>query len=349
MRSDETPTVPPALLTTVVDRAPDAILLVDPNGRIVFANHQSDVLFGYEPQELLGKPVEFLVPEAVRHRHVDHRAAYHKHPGTRPMGSGLELAALCRDGTELPVEISLSPLEAEDGTYVTAIVRDVSVRKALEDERQQLRAAGELQADRERIARDLHDGVMQAIYGVGLNLMELRARVAAGSPEAAAELDEVVTALSAVIGDIRSYVMNLPLERVANEVTALFTNLVDEFREQASIAATIDIADVPPLTDEQKLTLFHVAQEALANIRKHSQAQQVVLRVTRARSDVLRLEVRDDGVGFDAAAHQGREHMGLRNMRARAEQLGGDIEVESAPGAGTVVRLTMPLHVSAHG
>ncbi len=344
MPSDEATPIDPVLLALILDRAPDGILLVDSSGLIAFANGHSEALFGYSPDELVGMAVEALVPERFRDRHLGLRGSFQAHSVTRPMGSGLELWALRRDGSEFPVEISLSPMANERGTYVTAIVRDVSARKALEGERQRLRAQAELQSDRERIARDLHDGVMQAIYGVGLNLMDLRGRLMAAAPGAAEEIDDVVAALSVVIGDIRSYVMNLPVVRADGEVSVLLTDLVDEIREQSSIAVVAEIAtQLPSLTDEQRLVVFHVAQEALGNVRRHAGARHVIVRVMHRVPDTLVLEVQDDGSGFEPSADSGREHMGLRNMRTRAEQAGGHMEVESAPGAGTLVRLVLPV------
>jgi PAS domain S-box-containing protein len=117
----------------LLEAAPDAILEVDQSGTIVLLNRVTEKLFGYSREELLGRPIEMLVPEASRPRHHHHRANYHAHPSTRPMGSGLSLEGLRKDGTRFPVEISLSPTKADDGLRVTAVVRDVSDRKRAEE------------------------------------------------------------------------------------------------------------------------------------------------------------------------------------------------------------------------
>lgn len=457
----------PALIAEVVDRAPDGVLLVDAGGRIAFANRQTEVLFGFAPSELIGKTIEFLVPERFRGRHIQHQAAFHARPSTRAMGSGLELTALRKDGTELPVEISLSPLPTADGMYVTAIVRDVSERKLLEDERrrsderyrllaeqaqdiiyrlrlvpapprieyvgpaatrltgftpedhyadpdlflrmtdpahrallellmsepdaapnpfmtqvhrrdgmviwlehqfsiirgddrlpiaiegiardtsarvlleaerQRLRSETELHADRERIARDLHDGVMQALYGVGLSLMHLKARVA--EPEVAAEVEEAVRALGGVISDIRAFVMNLPVEGAHDEIARQLRSLVEE-RQASGQSVTLDIdVDLPELDEDRRNAILQIAREALSNARRHSSATHVRVSLRKHEQGVL-LEVSDDGGGFDTTADVGRDHMGLWNMRTRAVQLGAEFEVRSAPGAGTTVRLVV--------
>jgi PAS domain S-box-containing protein len=127
-------------LRGLVEAVPDALVVVDDRGRIVLVNSQTEQLFGYRRDELLGGPVELLVPERVRERHVADRAAYVAAPHVRPMGRGLELYGRRRDGHEVPVEISLSPLRAEMGLLVVATVRDVSERRRAEAQLRKLEA-----------------------------------------------------------------------------------------------------------------------------------------------------------------------------------------------------------------
>jgi protein-histidine pros-kinase len=116
----------------LLDAAPDAVIVVEESGRIVFANIQTERLFGYHRDQLIGEELEILVPERFRASHPAHRTLFFAAPKVRPMGSGLDLFGRKSDGSEFPIEISLSPLHSEEGFLISASIRDVSDRKQSE-------------------------------------------------------------------------------------------------------------------------------------------------------------------------------------------------------------------------
>jgi hypothetical protein len=153
-----------SLQNVVLDASPNAVVAVDSTGLIAYVNPQVETTFGYEPREILGQPIETLIPDRVRERHVGHRDAFIGHPVSRPMGMGLVLDGRRKDGSEFPVEISLSPVETDAGLQVYATIVDVTARKAAEYQllqAQKLESIGRLAGG---IAHDFNN-VLFAIHG----------------------------------------------------------------------------------------------------------------------------------------------------------------------------------------
>src|SRR5262249_46991062 len=137
----------------VVDAAPDAIVMVDEDGRILLVNRQTEAVFGYDRRELLGRSVEDLLPERFRHVHRGHRAEYRAEPRTRPMGVGITLSGRRKSGEDFPVEISLSPMQVDGRFTVVAAVRDITERVETETRLRDAERELHLLEDHERIAR----------------------------------------------------------------------------------------------------------------------------------------------------------------------------------------------------
>ena len=198
--------------------------------------------------------------------------------------------------------------------------------------------------ERDRIGRDLHDSIIQSLYAVSLSLEDVPELMADSPAEAAKRVDQAIESLHLSIRDIRNFIYGLRPEAVdGTQIVAGIAALAQEVREGnvIDVVATLDPAADPGLDPDRGIELLSLVREALSNASRHAQARRidVLLGQTPGGS---RLEIVDDGVGFDPARVVADGHDGLANMRARAQAIGGRLEIESRPGAGTRVRVTMP-------
>lgn len=189
----------------IVDLAPDAVLVVDERGHIVLANRAAEDMFGYDRETLALLGVDALVPDGRREAHRRHRATFDAAPRTRPMGLDLDLWARHADGSEFPVEISLSPVTFGDGPRVVAIVREVTAHRASEQATRK-RLVFE---DEERIGADLRHGVISRLFSAGMGIQAVVNQV---EPEIAGRLLDVTNELDLAIRDIRDTVLRPPSE-----------------------------------------------------------------------------------------------------------------------------------------
>ena len=345
------PVEPEALLTDDVlrqtlDAAPDGIIVADQSGVIVFANPMVEQLFEYPPSELVGRSIEILVPDSVRADHAAHRADYAKHPRTRSMGTGLDLRGRRRSGVEFPLEISLSPLCTRDRLLVISVIRDVTERRAAEHELHRVREALALVDDRERIARDLHDTVIQRLFAVGLSLQGALTRIA---NEAAFErIQLAVDEIDTTIRDIRSAIFSLHTRRtfaesVRDDVLAVAREAarVLGFEPNVTFDGPVDNAVSAEIRDH----LISILREALSNVTKHAHATRVDIEVSIEAGSVC-LRVQDNGVGIDDPGGGN----GLVNMRERAAALGGEFRIaRAAAGSGSQLEWRVPIDASVSG
>jgi len=201
-----------------------------------------------------------------------------------------------------------------------------------------------ISAERNRIGMDLHDGVIQSIYAVGLTLESARTVLAETPDETDALLGQAIGGLNDSIRDIRNFIMDLRPRRFDGDLEKGLARLMREFQANAMVLAQLEIpADLVarlPATAAQ--SIFLTTQEALANIARHAKASRVSISLTPSAGQVV-LTVTDDGVGFEMAKQTLAVGHGLDNMRARAAGLSGTVEIESAPGHGATIRLSIPL------
>lgn len=199
--------------------------------------------------------------------------------------------------------------------------------------------------ERERIAMDLHDGIIQSIYAVGLTLEYVGLLFDERPVEARQRLQEAINGLNEVIRDIRNYILDLRPQRFQSKnLSAGLTELVRAFKANTFINVEVQTADRADadLTTEQSTGLFHIAQEALANIAKHAKARNVTINLRREGASV-EMVIRDDGRGFDASQVKSYAGHGLRNMHERARALGADLHVTSLLNQGTQIEVRLPI------
>jgi PAS domain S-box-containing protein len=326
---------------SAIDAAPDGIVIVDDQGIIEVVNPMAAELFGYSASELVGEAVEILLPESMRAGHVAHRQGYTANPRTRAMGSGLDLQGRRKSGEHFPVEIALSPVHLDDHLFVIAIVRDVTERRAAADELMRAHEQLALIDDRERIARDLHDTVIQRLFAVGLSLQGAMGNVT--DPKTAERLEAAIDEIDGTIRDIRTSIFSLharrmPTSGVRDDVlaNAREAGRALGFDPQVVFNGPVDAA-TPALVREH---LLPTLREALSNVVKHASASRVTVTVN-ASTDELTLEVTDNGVGIRTdGAHGGR---GVGNMAERAVELGGRCDLRPGATGGTVLEWRVPL------
>jgi two-component system sensor histidine kinase DevS len=324
-------TAPDVDVRDLLEALPDAVLMVDADGRMVYANTLMERLSGYAATELAGHSVEVLVPERFRQLHVGHRTQYVRNPRARPMGANLQISMLRKDGSEFPADIALSPLQTPTGINIVAAVRDASDRQRLA-----------LVEDRERIAKELHDGVIQGLFAVGMTLQATQAR-AESADAVRTRLDGAIESIDAAIRDLRNYIFGLRPGILADrQLDPALHELAREFEERSGIVV---VAEVDPLMASHlapsSTQLVQIAREALSNVARHAQATTCRLSLVRRNHHAV-LEIDDDGKGFDPGEVRA-EGQGLRNMRERARALGGDVVVQSTPGEGTTIEVRLPL------
>ena len=197
--------------------------------------------------------------------------------------------------------------------------------------------------ERQRLARELHDSVSQALYGISLWAHTVREALESSEPEQAeAAIEDVLILAEAGLAEMHALIFELRPESLVTEgLVAALTKQVEVLRARYKLTVEADLADEPDLSLEKKEALYRIAQEALHNIVKHARANNVVLRLARQEREVF-LEVCDNGKGFDPTGPF-PGHLGVRSMRERVTKIGGTLTIKSAQGQGTCIHVQVPL------
>lgn len=359
------------LLSAVLESAAQAIISIDRGGRIVLVNHRAEEMFGYSREELLGNRIELLLPESVRAAHTRQRDHYFTSPHARPMGIGMDLAGRRRDGSQFPVEVSLSFVEVEEGTFAIAFVSDIGQRKRLEEQlmhAQKMEAVGRLAGG---VAHDFNN-MLTVITGYNRMILEelsaldpLRSyadEIQQAAERAAALTNQLlafsrrqimrprIVNVNAVIGQTEKM-----LRRLIGEDIELVLNLHPDagnikadpnHLEQAIVNLAVNSRDAMPAGGRITIETGNTSLD-----ENYAKTHAGVV-----PGDFVMIALTDTGHGMDAATRsrifepffttkeKGKgTGLGLATVYGMVKQTGGDIWVYSEPGSGTTFKLYFPL------
>ena len=317
-----------------LDHALNPVFFIRDDGSFFYVNKAACRALGYSREELLSLSIPDITPDYPPGTWADR---WRK--GREGLNITFEGHHRTKDGRVFPVEVTANHLEFQGIEYNCAFARDITERKQAEEQlrenEQKLRQASE---ERERLSRDLHDGILQSLYAIGLGLEGCPTTMEnypnKGCPH--------IAQLNAVMQEVRSFIAGIErfieTDNFEGAITSMVASMTGAHSTHIDVRLDLDIVKTLPHT--QAMDLLYIIREALSNSLQHAKASQGVVSL-RGEGDRVILEVSDDGEGFDPhhLVGQGR---GLSNVTARARHLGGHLHVQSEPGQGTQIILDIP-------
>lgn len=331
----------------LLDSAMDGIISVDDRQRIVLYNRAAERIFGWTPEEVRGKPLDLLIPERYRDGHAQQVRRFGATGTTsRRMGDNTVLYALRKDGTEFPIDASISQLQTPEGKLYTVILRDVTERVRSREELAAFAAesAGVREQEKSRIARELHDELAQSLTALKMDTIWLRDHIpAGGGGDTQQKIAQMLQMLDACVASVRRIASDLrPLVLDDLGLVAAIEWLVQNFQQRTGVPCTLELDESLELPEPYATGVFRIVQESLANVGKHARASHVQVELRR-EGDQMMLRVEDDGIGFRLGAPRRPQSLGLVGLRERAQLLHGEVKVDSNPGHGTRVEARIPV------
>jgi PAS domain S-box-containing protein len=320
-------------LRAMLEAALDAVVSMDAEGRVIGWNPAAERIFGYPASDAVGREMaELIVPPRLRDAHRRGLARYVETGRGVILDSRLELVGKRRDGTEFPVELTITRIALPGAPTFTGYLRDITDRVRAEEELRASRARLVEVADveRQRIQRNLHDGAQQRLTSVALYLGMLRA---SSGPDYRM-LDLAIDELAAGLDEIRTLASGLHPAVLTERGLA---TALEALAMKCPVPVELEALPTRRLPEPIEAAAYYVVAEALTNVQKHAGARHVLVRVDSG-DDRVKVAVADDGAG--GADEEGR---GLRGLADRVESLGGSLMLESPDGGGTRLSAEIPL------
>ncbi|MDP3850353.1 MAG: PAS domain S-box protein [Luteolibacter sp.] len=359
----------------LLEAAPDAIVIVNTEGSIERINSQTERMFGYARDELLGQAVEILIPTSLAKSHSSHRAEYVAAPVKHTLGSDRTLRARRRDGTEFPADIRISPLHTGSGLLIISFIRDVTehvrneevirklnselearvlertnaLRRANEKLHKEMAARRRLEKEileisereQQRIGRDLHDDLGQRLVGISYMSHLLASALLNRSSPAADQAGKITSLLNDALALTRSLARGLhPVAMKSGGLMAALADLAERTSGIFEVSCRFTgPACEPVLTDSVATHLYRIAQEAVTNAVNHGKATDILIDLA-SQAERTTLVVTDNGAGLPKPSPR-RKGMGLRIMNYRADIISGSLAFSTPENGGTMVTCTL--------
>ena len=334
-----------ARLAGLLDSAMDGIISVNDSQRIVMYNRAAEKIFGWTYEEVLGQPLDTLLPQRYRGHH-DQQVRRFGATGTtsRRMGDNTIIYGLRKGGAEFPIEASISQLKTPEGKLYTVILRDVTDRVRAREELAAFAAesSGVREQEKSRIARELHDELAQSLTALKMDTIWLREHVG-DDGDAQAKITQMLAMLDTSVAAVRRIAADLrPLVLDDLGLVPAIAWVAQNFSQRTGVPCDLLVDESLELGEPFATGVFRIVQESLQNVAKHAKASRVEVEL-QAQGDYLMLRVQDDGIGFRTSDPRKPQSLGLVGLRERAQLMRGEVKVESAPGAGTRVEARIPV------
>ena len=339
---------------TILDNAFDAIITMDEGGLVTNWNCRAETIFGWKPHETIGKTLsDLIIPSQLQGIHKEGLEQFLITGQGKVLNQTIETIGIRRDGTEFPVELAISTTKRGQKYIFTGIIRDITLRKRSEKKlintREQLRnLANRLESVREeekqRIAREIHDEFGQTLTALKLDLSWVKNNL---QPTDGLLIEKVLEMITLTENTI------VMVQRIASELRPQMLDilgiceglrwLAKEFEKRAGISCDLSIEpDKIKLDPERSIAIYRIYQEALTNVARHASALKVQSSLEK-KSNQLILKVRDNGNGMDRSKVENPMSLGLIGIRERALVWGGQTQIQTSPGKGTEIIVSIPL------